>query len=64
MQVGYKYRIMERRNGGGRTMEYKYILSIPKPLLNDFVNNRVIPFVGGVFKKCRYSKRINNAGLE
>ena len=20
-------------------MEYKYILSIPKPLLNDFVNN-------------------------
>lgn len=51
MQVGYKYRIMERRNGGGRTMEYKYILSIPKPLLNDFVNNRVIPFVGAGFSK-------------
>lgn len=32
-------------------MEYKYILSIPKPLLNDFVNNRVIPFVGAGFSK-------------
>lgn len=49
MQGGYKYRIMERRNGGGRTI--KYILSIPKPLLNDFVNNRVIPFVGAGFSK-------------
>lgn len=32
-------------------MEYKYIASIPKPLLNDFVNNRVIPFVGAGFSK-------------
>lgn len=32
-------------------MEYKYISSIPKPLLNDFVNNRVIPFVGAGFSK-------------
>lgn len=32
-------------------MEYKYISSIPKTLLNDFVNNRVIPFVGAGFSK-------------
>lgn len=32
-------------------MEYKYIPLIPKPLLNDFVNNRVIPFVGAGFSK-------------
>lgn len=32
-------------------MEYKYISSIPKPLLNDFVNGRVIPFVGAGFSK-------------
>ncbi len=32
-------------------MEYKYIPLIPKPLLNDFVNNKVIPFVGAGFSK-------------
>ena len=32
-------------------MEYKYISSIPKTSLNDFVNNRVIPFVGAGFSK-------------
>ena len=32
-------------------MEYKYISSIPKSLLNDFVNNRVIPFIGAGFSK-------------
>lgn len=32
-------------------MEYKYISSIPKPLLNDFVNNKVIPFIGAGFSK-------------
>ena len=32
-------------------MEYKYISSIPKPLLNDFISNRVIPFVGAGFSK-------------
>ena len=32
-------------------MEYKYISLIPNPLLNDFVNNRVIPFVGAGFSK-------------
>lgn len=32
-------------------MEYKYIPLIPKSLLNDFVNNKVIPFVGAGFSK-------------
>ena len=32
-------------------MKYKYIRYLPKPLLNDFVNNRVIPFVGAGFSK-------------
>lgn len=32
-------------------MKYKYLSSIPKPLLKDFVNNRVIPFVGAGFSK-------------
>ena len=32
-------------------MTYKYLKSIPKPLLNDFLNNRVIPFVGAGFSK-------------
>lgn len=32
-------------------MKYKYITSVPKPLLNDFVNNRVIPFIGAGFSK-------------
>lgn len=32
-------------------MEYKYIPLIPKPLLKDFVNSRVIPFVGAGFSK-------------
>lgn len=32
-------------------MEYKYISSIPKSLLNDFLNNKVIPFVGAGFSK-------------
>ena len=35
----------------GLSMEYKYLSSIPKPLLNDFVKNRVIPFVGAGFSK-------------
>lgn len=35
----------------GVSMEYKYLSSIPRPLLNDFVNNRVIPFVGAGFSK-------------
>lgn len=30
---------------------YKYIDSIPKPLLNDFIHNNVIPFVGAGFSK-------------
>ena len=30
---------------------YKYIDSIPKPLLNDFVHNNVIPYVGAGFPK-------------
>lgn len=29
----------------------KYISSIPKPLLNDFINNKVIPFIGAGFSK-------------
>ena len=32
-------------------MKYKYLNSIPKPLLIDFLNNRVIPFVGAGFSK-------------
>lgn len=32
-------------------MKYKYITSVPKPLLNDFVNNRVIPLIGAGFSK-------------
>ena len=32
-------------------MEYKYLSSIPKPLLKDFVNNRVIPIIGAGFSK-------------
>lgn len=32
-------------------MSYKYLHSIPKPLLNDFLNNRVIPFIGAGFSK-------------
>ena len=32
-------------------MKYKYIPILPKPLLNDFTNNRVIPFVGAGFSK-------------
>ena len=30
---------------------YKYINVIPKPLLDDFVHNKVIPFVGAGFSK-------------
>lgn len=32
-------------------MDYKYIKSIPPPLLNDFVKNRVVPIVGAGFSK-------------
>lgn len=32
-------------------MKYKYLSSIPKPLLKDFVNNRVIPIIGAGFSK-------------
>ena len=32
-------------------MKYTYLSSIPKPLLNDFISNRVIPFVGAGFSK-------------
>ena len=32
-------------------MEYKYIPIIPKPLLDDFIRNRVVPFVGAGFSK-------------
>lgn len=32
-------------------MKYKYISSIPKPLLKDFVAGKVIPFVGAGFSK-------------
>ena len=32
-------------------MEYKYITSIPKPLLKDFLDRRVIPFIGAGFSK-------------
>lgn len=32
-------------------MEYTYLSSIPKPLLNDFISGRVIPFVGAGFSK-------------
>lgn len=32
-------------------MSYKYIPWIPQPLLNDFVKNRVVPFVGAGFSK-------------
>ena len=32
-------------------MEYKYIPSIPKNLLNDLINNKVIPFIGAGFSK-------------
>lgn len=31
--------------------EYKYISSIPKPLLDDFIRSKVIPFVGAGFSK-------------
>lgn len=36
---------------GAEKMEYKYISSIHKPLLNDLLNNKVIPFVGAGFSK-------------
>lgn len=32
-------------------MTYKYIPIIPRPLLNDFISNRVVPFVGAGFSK-------------
>lgn len=32
-------------------MKYTYLQSIPKPLLNDFVTGRVIPFIGAGFSK-------------
>ncbi len=32
-------------------MKYTYLPSIPKPLLNDFISGRVIPFVGAGFSK-------------
>lgn len=32
-------------------MEYTYLPSIPRPLLNDFITGRVIPFVGAGFSK-------------
>lgn len=32
-------------------MEYKYINQLPKPLLSDFLKNRVIPVVGAGFSK-------------
>lgn len=32
-------------------MEYIYLPSIPKPLLNDFISGRVIPFIGAGFSK-------------
>ena len=32
-------------------MAYQYIPIIPKPLLNDFISNRVVPFVGAGFSK-------------
>lgn len=32
-------------------MKYTYLSSIPKPLLNDFITGRVIPFVGAGFSK-------------
>lgn len=32
-------------------MKYNYLSSIPKPLLNDFITGRVIPFVGAGFSK-------------
>ena len=32
-------------------MTYKYIPVIPKPLLEDFIRNRVVPFVGAGFSK-------------
>lgn len=32
-------------------MEYTYLPLIPKPLLNDFITGRVIPFVGAGFSK-------------
>lgn len=32
-------------------MKYTYLSSIPKPLLNDFITGRVIPFIGAGFSK-------------
>lgn len=32
-------------------MEYKYITSISKTLLKDFLDRRVIPFIGSGFSK-------------
>ena len=32
-------------------MDYKYINSIPKPLLKDFLDHKVIPFIGAGFSK-------------
>lgn len=32
-------------------MKFKYITSIPKPLLKDFLDRRVIPFIGAGFSK-------------
>ena len=41
-------------------MKYKYINSIPKPLLDDFVNNRVVPIVGaGLSKNADIPKNIS-----
>ena len=36
---------------GVSIMEYTYLPLIPKPLLNDFITGRVIPFVGAGFSK-------------
>lgn len=34
-----------------KNRKYKYLSSIPQPLLKDFLSNRVIPFVGAGFSK-------------
>lgn len=41
-------KILKERN---KMKKYKYIQIVPKPLLDDFVNGRVIPFVGAGFSK-------------
>lgn len=44
-------KIIKKRGNGGISMSEKYLKYIPKTLQEDFIDNRVIPFVGAGFSK-------------